>query len=486
MEQARCPVLVGRDDELQTLVRSLGSSGTERTQFVLLMGEAGVGKTRLARELARRSSESGLTLMWGSCPQVELSLPYVPFLEAVGNYLSVADLPWVKRRLGPMAAELAELFPLLGAATPPSADPVQARLRLFEALTVLFRATSRRSGLVLVIDDLHWADATTRELLDFVVRRLRGERALILVGCRPEGLSGGDPLAIVMNGWIRSGLASTVELSPLSAMGVNQMVSAMLPGRHVSARTRDLIFERSEGNPYVVEELVGALLDHGGPSRDSAVLDLPSTVREMVMQRVRQLSEAQARVLGLAAALGKSFDHETLVALAGGDEDEVDTAVMLFRRLQLLDAEPGRDYRYRFRHELTRRVVYEELPRAARKRMHQRAAEVLRELPSTPAVDLAYHMLRAGAGEQAIPFCIKAAEEAQRRGGYHEAADLYERALPLLTDAMLRGQVEGSVGYAYLLQRDPGRRRCLRPSRALRPVCEPLDRRRGRRRGNRR
>jgi DNA-binding NarL/FixJ family response regulator len=457
LEQARCPVLVGRDGELQTLVRSVGSTGAEQTSFVLLMGEAGVGKTRLARELARRSSESGLTVMWGSCPQVELSLPYVPFLEAVGNYLAVADLPWVKRRLGPMTAELAELFPLLGAVVAPSADPVQARLRLFEALTVLLRATSRRAGLVLVIDDLHWADATTRELLDFVVRRLRGERVLILVSCRPETLTGGGPLAVVTNGWVRSGLASTVQLSPLSAMGVNQMVSAMLPGRHVNAHTRDLIFERSEGNPYVVEELVGALLDQSGSPRKDAVLDLPPTVREMVMQRVRQLSDAQARVLGLAAALGKSFDHETLVALAGGDEDEVDTALMLFRRLQLLDVEPGRDYRYHFRHELTRRVVYEELPRSARKRMHQRAADVLRELPSTPAVDLAYHLLQAGAGEQAIPFCIKAAEEAQRRGGYHEAADLYERVLPLLTDTMLRGHIQGAVGYVYLLQRDPGR-----------------------------
>lgn len=457
LEQARCPVLVGRDGELQTLVRSLGSSGSELTSLVLLMGEAGVGKTRLARELSRRSSESGLTVMWGSCPQVELSLPYLPFLEAVGNYLATSDLAWVKRRLGPMSADLTEVFPLLGAPVPPPADPVQARLRLFEALTLLLRVTSRRSGLLLVIDDLHWADATTRELLDFVVRRLRGERALILVTCRPEALHGGDHLATAMTGWIRSGLAATVELTPLGPMGVNQMVSAMLPGRHVSAHTRDLIFERSEGNPFVVEELVGALLERGGPPQDAAVMDLPQTVREMVLQRVHQLSDSQARVLGLAAALGKSFDHATLVALAGGDEDEVDTALTIFRRLQLLDAEPGRDFRYRFRHELTRRVVYEELPRSARKRMHQRAADVLRELPNTPAVELAYHLLRAGAGEQAIPFCIKAAEEAQRRGGYHEAADLYERVLPSVTETVLRGQIEGALGYVYLLQRDPGR-----------------------------
>jgi DNA-binding CsgD family transcriptional regulator len=240
-------------------------------------------------------------------------------------------------------------------------------------------------------------------------------------------------------------------------MGVNQMVSAMLPGRHVSAQTRDLIYERSEGNPYVVEELVGALLEQGAPARDAIVLHLPPTVREMVMQRVRQLTDSQARVLGLAAALGKSFDHQTLVALAGGDEDEVETALAAFRRLQLIDVEPGSDYRYRFRHELTRRVVYEDVPRAARRRMHQRAADLLRDLAGTPAVDLAYHLLQAGATDAAVPFCIKAAEEAQRRGGYHEAADLYERVLPSLTDTMLRGQVEGAVGYVYLLQRDPGR-----------------------------
>jgi DNA-binding CsgD family transcriptional regulator len=421
------------------------------------MGEAGVGKTRLARELARRSADLGATVMWGSCPQVELSLPFVPFLEAIGNYLSSADLPWVKRRLGPLVADLADLFPALGPASPPSPDPAQSRVRLFEALAVLLRVTARRSGLLLVIDDLHWADATTREVVDFVARRLRGERALIVAGCRPEALHGDDPLALSMTGWVRSDLATKVELTPLGPLDVDQMVSAMLPGRPISAHLRDLIYERSEGNPYVVEELVGTMLNLGEPRAAAGALDLPQTVRDMVLQRVRKLSEPQRRVLGLAATLGKAFDQTTLFALAGGDEEELDATLVACRRLQLLDAEPGRGDRYHFRHELTRRVVYEELPRSTRKRLHQRAADVLRELSDTPAVDLAYHLLRADAGDAAVPFCIKAAEEAQRRRGYHEAADLYERVLPLIGDNWVRGQVEGSLGYVHLLQRDPGR-----------------------------
>lgn len=363
VEQARCPVLVGRDDELETLVRPLSSSSAGDAPIVLLMGEAGVGKTRLAREVVARSGELGITAMWGSCPQVELSLPYMPFLEAVGNYLYAANLVWVKRRLGPMVVDLIDLFPVLGAAPTPTGDPVQARLRLFEALAVLLRATARRSGLLLVVDDLHWADATTRELLDFIVRRLRGERALIVVSCRPEALHGGDALAMSITGWLRSGLASMIELTPLGPVGVDQMVNAMLPDRHVSAQMRDLIYERSEGNPYVVEELVRSLLDRSGQRSITTVLDLPETVREMVVQRMRQLSEPEARVLGQASALGKSFDRDTLVALAGGDEEDVDSTLAACRRLQLLDVEPGQEERYRFRHELTRRVVYDALPR---------------------------------------------------------------------------------------------------------------------------
>lgn len=455
MEQARCPVLVGRDDELETLVRSLTSARPSESRLILLMGEAGVGKTRLARELTRRSADLGATVMWGSCPQVELSLPFVPILEAVGNYLASADLPWVRRRLGPLTGDLADLFPALGQASPPSSDPTQSRVRLFEALASLFRVTARRSGLVLVIDDLHWADTTTREVLDFVVRRLREERALIVAGCRPEALTGGDPLALAITGWVRSGMAARLELTPLGSVGVDQMVTAMLPGRSVSAQVRDMIYERSEGNPYVVEELVRTMLDLGGKTLPEQ-MDLPQTVRDLVLQRVAKLSERQGQVLGLAATLGRAFDQTTLLALAGGDEQAIDETLFACKRLQLLDAQPGRGDRYHFRHELTRRIVYEELPRSTRRRLHKRAAEVLRELPETPAVDLAYHLLQAEAGDAALPFCIKAAEEAQRRRGYHEAADLYMRALPRLKGVM-RGHVEGALGYVLLLQRDPGR-----------------------------
>ncbi len=457
MEQARCPVLVGRDDELATLVHSLTSPRSDDSRLVLLVGDAGVGKTRLARELSRRSADLGATVMWGSCPQVELSLPYVPVLEAIGNYLASADLPWVKRRLGPLVSDLTDLFPVLGETSPVPTDPAQSRVRLFEALAAVLRVTARRSGLVLVIDDLHWADATTREVVDFIARRLRNERALIVAGCRPEALNGNDALGVSLSGLVRAGLASRIELTPLGPVGVDQMVTAMLPGRSVSARLRDLIFERSEGNPYVVEELVRTILDLGGPQATPLALDLPQTVRDLVLQRVRQLTEAQGRVLGLASTLGKAFDQTTLLALAGGDEEEIDATLLACRRLQLLDAEPGSGDRYRFRHELTRRVVYEELPRSTRKRLHQRAADVLRGLSDTPAVDLAYHLLQADAGDAAVPVCIRAAEEAQRRRGYHEAADLYERVLPRLSNSLMRGEVEGALGYVLLLQRNPGR-----------------------------
>src|SRR5215204_2438904 len=255
---ALCPVLIRRDDELGVLEDALLAARRGESRFVALAGEAGIGKTRLARELASEARELGCTVLAGACSDAELTLPYLPFVEAIGNYLDEVDADHLGEQLGPGIAELAQLFPQLsrGAGPEQSPDPGQAKLRLFEALVSLLALPARERALLMVIEDVHWADASTRELLDYLARRLTDLPSLILVTYRRDELNRRHPLMPVLHGWRRSGVADVVELDPLSSDGVGEMLAAMLGEEAVDAELRELMVERSEGNPFVLEEML--------------------------------------------------------------------------------------------------------------------------------------------------------------------------------------------------------------------------------------
>jgi len=182
LQRVLSPVLVGRQEELSQLEDALLSANRGDGRFVLLAGEAGIGKTRLATELTKRARKLGCDVLWGSCSEAELTLPYLPFLEAVGNHLGEQDPAVVRTGLGPAAAELAQLFPQLAEGPPaaPVGDPSQAKLRLFESVVTVLELWASDRGLLLVLDDVHWADSSTRELMDYVARRLVKSRVMIL------------------------------------------------------------------------------------------------------------------------------------------------------------------------------------------------------------------------------------------------------------------------------------------------------------------
>jgi predicted ATPase len=211
--------------------------------------------------------------MAGRCSEAELSLPYLPFVEAIGNYLTGQDTGQVAARLGPAAAELGELFPQLssGQPEPRAGDPGQAKLRLFEAIVSLLGTTAAEGALLLVVEDVHWADASSRELLDHLPRRLAGLSALVLVTYRSDELHRTHPLPPTLQSWRPSGLAEVVELEPLTAAGVGEMIAAILEVDDADAELRDLLYERSEGNPFVLEEMLKEALGDGAAAPGQAV-----------------------------------------------------------------------------------------------------------------------------------------------------------------------------------------------------------------------
>src|SRR5689334_3902268 len=218
------PAMVGRDDELSILEDALLSALRGDGGAVVIGGEAGVGKSRLVNELAGRARRLGCTVMSGGCSEAELSLPYLPFLEAIGNHLATQDIGALRDRLGSAADELAQLFPQMGRAQPPPGDAVQAKLRLFEAILMLLRDAARERGLLLVLEDLHWADPATRELIDYATRRLRSTNVLVLATYRTDELHRKHALLPTIQGWRRSGQAQLIEISPLRPDAVGDMV----------------------------------------------------------------------------------------------------------------------------------------------------------------------------------------------------------------------------------------------------------------------
>lgn len=458
LDRALCPVLVGRSAQLEVLEDALLAADRGEGQVVVLAGEAGMGKTRLAEELHAVAQRAGTVVMQGSCSEAELALPYLPYLEAIGNYLALVDLDQLRERLGPFRRELAQLFPQVDpeAGHGDGGDPMQGRLRLFEALIALLRIPADEHGLLLIVEDVHWADASTRNLLDYMTRRLRTTRIMVVATYRSDELHRRHPLLPMVQGWRRSGTARIVELEPLSPDGIADMVKAIFDEEEVSDEFRDFLYERSEGNPFVAEELLKAALDRGDiyrtesgwDRREIRELTLPRTVTDSVLLRLERLSAEDADILRAAAVLGRSFDYRTLAAVSGPDEERVQEGLRLFVHQQLMEEEP-KTHRYRFRHALTREAVYQDLITPRRLALHSRAAEALSTIPGIPPVDLAYHLLAAEKREEAIPAVRAAAAEAERRFGFGEAAALYERIIPLLEDEVERAEVLCLEGQAH-------------------------------------
>jgi len=467
VERALCPVLIGREPELNTLEDALLSANRGDGQIVLLAGEAGLGKTRLATEVQRRALKIGMTVLWGGCSEADLSLPYLPFLEAIGNYLATSDLAAVREQLGPVRRELAPLFPQLEpeSAVREQGDPTQAKLRLFEAILAMLRVPADRNGVLIVLEDVHWSDASTRELLDYMARRLAGMRLMILGTYRSDELHRKHPLAPVIQGWRRTRAAQVVELEPLPPDGVAGMVRAIFDYNEVTPEFRDFLHSRSEGNPFVLEELLKAALDRGDIYRGVTQwerkalgeLRLPQTVKDTILLRVERLSPEQAEILQTAAILGPSCSYQSLVALSGKDEQTVQAALHASIQQQLMEEEPQVHGRYRFRHALTREAIYDDMIAPRREQLHGRAADMIAEQKGAAPMDIAYHLFAANRWADAIPVAIKAAEDAERSQAYREAAKLYERLLAHVDDDLTRAQLLCRLGNAYYQAGEPAR-----------------------------
>jgi tetratricopeptide (TPR) repeat protein len=415
--------------------------GYERA--VLLSGEPGVGKTRLIAELARRAHESGGLVLFGRSPE-ETLVPYQPFLEALRHYVAKMPVSELRSSTREWGSELARLVPELSHRVPelpppPSGEPGTERYRLFEAVVGLLAEISSSSPVLLVLDDLHWADRPSLLLLRHLARAPTPSRLLILgsyrsTESRAEGF--GAALAELR----RERLVTRMKVSGLGRADTEELVRVRT-GVAPSHAFSQALYEETEGNPLFVEEIVRHLADAGvqpdrAGARELQRFGLPESVSEVISRRLDRLNETAIEWLRVAAVIGRDFDASLLEATVSLDEEEFLRALDEALAAGLVDESDGGSGRYSFSHTLIRETLYDGMSTARRRRIHRRVGDAL-ELagPERHLSALAHHFTRAAQphdAERAIRYALAAGEQATEMLAHEEAADHYARGLEVL------------------------------------------------------
>jgi DNA-binding CsgD family transcriptional regulator/tetratricopeptide (TPR) repeat protein len=444
------PIFVGRVEELDVLEAALGRATNSEPAVVLVGGEAGVGKTRLVAELTARRDADGTRVLTGGCvPVGDGALPYAPIVEGLRALVGDLGARAVRELVGPSWPELTRLLPALGEPQAGGGTPERtAQARLFELLLGLLARLGQQLPVTLVVEDLHWADRSTRDLLAFLARNLRRERLLVVVTYRNDepGTHWLGPYLAVLD---RSGPAQRVALPRLDrAETMAQLVGIL--GAAPPAELVDAVFARSEGNPLFTEELLGAIKAGSG--------ELPPTVRDLLHGRVQALPEPARQALAAVAVAGKGVSHQLLAAVAGLEEQPLVRSLRAAVDDQLLVTRPDQDG-YELRHALLAEVILADLLPGERARLHAAYARTLTERPeladASPAVaaaEVAVHWDAAGEWAQALPARVRAALAAEQARALAEADGHYQRALTLWERVPRPGQ-PGGLDWVGLLAR---------------------------------
>ena len=443
-----CPITVGREPHIAAADRLLDQLVSGQGQTLLITGEAGIGKSRLVSEIKTRAIERRCRVIQSECFETDRALPYAPFLELL-------------RELLPEFVE-----------TPTGLDPEQHKRRLFQAVTDSLAGAARERPLLMVIEDVHWADETSLELMRALARTSAQQRLLLVLTFRSDEID--DGLRGLLTALDRQRLSVELRLQRLSRSNLDAMLRAIFHRTRPSrGEFLDLLYGLTEGNPFFIEEVLRALVGAGdifvqdGTWERKPIADLrvPRSVEDAVQRRTAQLTPGAREVVQLAAVAGRRFDFELLGALSGLDES---TLLSLVKELIAagLMVEESAD-QLAFRHALTRQAIYASLLGRERRALHRKVAQALEQIGSPDAVeasaDLAYHHAEAAQWQPALVYARKAGELALRMYAPRAAVEQFTRALDA-SDALrqpgdpelfrLRGQANDLLGEFDAAQAD--------------------------------
>ena len=425
--------LVGRDAELARLRGLLHDAAAGRAVTGLVSGDAGIGKSRLVAEAMQIAERDGFTVLCGQCAEIGDSVPYLPFADAF-------------RAAPPSIEKAIKARPVLSRLLPDGDGQAHeadwaglARQQMFGAVLSLLSELAADSPVLLVIEDLHWADATTRHLLTFLARMLHRERVAIIGTYRADDLHRRHPLRGVIAELLRLPMVALVELGPLSAAALAEILNVPDAPLPLSAATLNSLVERAEGNAYYAEELLTASSCTEGT--------LPTGLAALLLSRVERVSDAAQQVLRAAAVAGGGAADELVRAASGLPDDLYEEAVREAAGHQLVEAD-GPDG-YRFRHALLREAIYGDLMPGERTRLHARLASLLTGVPGA-AAELAHHSMASHDIPGAFAASVRAGAEAERLGAPAEAHRHYDLAQELWVRVespdRIAGMTRGKLG----------------------------------------
>jgi DNA-binding SARP family transcriptional activator/tetratricopeptide (TPR) repeat protein len=416
----------GREAELATARAAWDEAAAGRRRVLLISGEPGIGKTRLAAEIAAHAAGRGAIVLYGHCDD-GLAAPAQPFAEALGAYVAACPVDELRVQLGARAADLHPVVPELRALlprlrAPAPADPDLERLRACEAVAALLAEAGAVAPVLLVLDDLHWADELSLQLLRHLAGGSPAVRVLVLATYRDTEASRSPLLADVVAGLARAPDAIHVPLGPLP----EEAVAALLEHAGRAPELAGGLHTATHGNPFFVGELVQALGEHG--------TSITPRVRDVVRGRLARLTAGAGDLLAVAAVAGPEFDLDVIAPAAGLDTDHTLDALEAAEQARLV-VPAGRLDRFTFAHALVRQAIVEDLPASRKVRMHARIARALERaatVRAVPAGELALQLDAAGSlvdARSALTYARRAGDEATARLAFDVAADHYERAL---------------------------------------------------------
>ncbi len=429
------PVFVGRRAELARLEAAFDRAAVGQPSLVLVAGEAGVGKSRLLAEFAARVEAGGGRTLSGGCLDLgEGSLPYAPFVEALRSLARALPPEARAATFGTVPAELANLVPDLLPLDSPAALPLEGltgrQARLFDAIIDVLGRLAADRAVVLALEDLHWADGSTRDLIRFLVRNIRSERLLLLATFRSDDLHRRHPLMPLLSELQRSDRVEQVDLRRFDRDEVAEQLTGIL-GEPPTTEHLDTLLDRSDGVPFYVEELVAS--DDLDRSR------IPTTLRNVLELRLASLSDPTMEAVRAAAVIGGRFRHERLAAVADLDEPALLDALREAIDARIIaSVENPEGPTYTFRHALLRETAYDDLLPAARVRLHARLADhlgTILEAGGTQDVslvaDFAIHAHQAHDQVRALDGSVRAVLALAESAAYAEALEHGQRALEL-------------------------------------------------------
>ena len=442
---------VGRDTELAALGQALERAGAGQGQVVAVVGEAGVGKSRLVYECVRSPRTQGWLVLESASVSYGKATPYFPVIDLLKRYVHVedADEPrTVRARVTGQVLTLDEtlqetipaLLWLLDALPDDSPfrtlDPPQRRQRLLDALRRVLLRESQVQPLLLVFEDLHWIDTETQALLDRLVDSLPTARILLLVNYRPE----------YQHGWSNKTSYTQLRLDPLPPASADEVLQALLGDDPSLAPLKPLLIARTEGNPFFLEESVRALVETGvlvgerGAYRLAHALQslqVPATVQAVLAARIDRLPPEDKRLLQTAAVIGMEVPLPLLQAIAEAPEESLQRSLAQLQATEFLyETRLFPEREYTFKHALTHEVAYGSLLLERRRVLHARIVEALEALAGDRVAEqverLAHHALRGEVWDKALAYCRQAGEKAMARSAYREAVGYFEQALSAL------------------------------------------------------